>query len=123
MNFFFNFLDSKNIPKGTSILILPYFMARNPDLWENPLEFIPERFNVETTAERMNPYTYIPFSAGSRNCIGQKFAILEVKSTVSKILRNFKLSAGENSETLDSLELVIKSKNGVQILLQNRLYD
>jgi cytochrome P450 family 4 len=98
-------------------------MARNPDLWENPLEFIPERFNVETTAERMNPYTYIPFSAGSRNCIGQKFAILEVKSTVSKILRNFKLSAGENSETLDSLELVIKSKNGVQILLQNRLYD
>lgn len=137
------FTDSRRYPVGTSFLIAPYFMARHPDLWENPLEFIPERFSVETTAERFNPYSYIPFSAvswtffvceltkifkfpvfkGSRNCVGQKFAMLEIKSTVSKVLRNFRLSVAENYSTLDSLELVIKSMNGVQIRLEKRHYD
>lgn len=46
-------------------------MGRDPDLFKDPLEFIPERFDVETTAEKVNPYGYIPFSAGSRNCIGK----------------------------------------------------
>jgi cytochrome P450 family 4 len=52
------------IPKDSSLLIAPYFMARDPKIFEKPLEFIPERFNVETTAEKINPYAYIPFSAG-----------------------------------------------------------
>lgn len=39
-------------------------MARDPEIFKNPLDFIPERFDVETTAEKTNPYAYIPFSAG-----------------------------------------------------------
>jgi cytochrome P450 family 4 len=118
-------------------------MARDPEIFKDPLEFIPERFDVETTADRVNPYAYIPFSAGeileifkilrnkfstfhstlgSRNCIGQKFAMLEMKSTVSKVLRHFKLSLVGNFEPEDSLELVIKSRNGVMIKLENRIY-
>lgn len=54
------------IPKDSSLLIAPYFMARDPKIFEKPLEFIPERFNVETTAEKINPYAYIPFSAGKQ---------------------------------------------------------
>lgn len=53
------------MPKGASLIIAPYFMARDPDVFKDPLEFIPERFDVETTAERVNPYGYIPFSAGN----------------------------------------------------------
>lgn len=41
-------------------------MARDPEIWEDPLKFIPERYEVETTAEKTNPYSYIPFSAGSK---------------------------------------------------------
>jgi cytochrome P450 len=52
------------IPKDSSLIIAPYFMARDPTIFEKPLEFIPERFNVETTTEKINPYAYIPFSAG-----------------------------------------------------------
>lgn len=56
--------DGKLIPKNVNLLIAPYFMARDPELFKNPLEFIPERFDVETTAEKVNPYGFIPFSAG-----------------------------------------------------------
>lgn len=52
------------IPKDSNLIIAPYFMARDPKIWANPLKFIPERYEVETTAEKTNPYSYIPFSAG-----------------------------------------------------------
>jgi len=57
------------IPAGCNILILIYGMHRNPRLFPNPSEFNPERFFPEQTIGR-HPYAYIPFSAGSRNCIG-----------------------------------------------------
>lgn len=97
-------------------------MSRDPEIWKDPLEFIPERFDVETTAEKMNPYAYIPFSAGSRNCIGQKFAMLEIKSTVSKVLRHYQLSIDDGFEPQEALEIVIKSQNGVMIKLNERVY-
>lgn len=140
--FIMNFLDGKLLPKGSSLIIAPYFMARDPDIFENPLEFIPERFDVETTADKMNPYAYIPFSAGkqnrltpsspsvhenrfilgSRNCIGQKFAMLELKSTISKILRHYQVGLAIDFEPQDALELVIKSLNGVMIKISKREY-
>lgn len=104
------------------MIIAPYFMSRDPEIWKDPLKFIPERFDVETTAEKMNPYAYIPFSAGSRNCIGQKFAMLEIKSTVSKVLRHYHLSIEDGFEPQEALELVIKSQNGVMIKLDKRVY-
>ncbi|CRK95471.1 CLUMA_CG008940, isoform A [Clunio marinus] len=115
-------INEKIIPKGANLIIGPYFMARDPEIWTNPLEFIPERFDTETTADKLNPYAYIPFSAGSRNCIGQKFAMLELKSTVSKMLRHYFISLPRNYQPEDCLEIVIKSKNGVMIQLDERVY-
>lgn len=42
-------------------------MQRSPDLYEAPLEFLPERFE----SVNRNPFTWLPFSAGARNCIGK----------------------------------------------------
>lgn len=52
------------MPKNFSFYISPYLMGRDPKNFPDPLAFIPERFDVETTADKVNPFAYVPFSAG-----------------------------------------------------------
>ncbi|KZS02129.1 Uncharacterized protein APZ42_000953, partial [Daphnia magna] len=66
------------LPKGVTIGMLIYGMHHNPQVYPDPEEFKPERFFPENSVGR-HPYAFIPFSAGPRNCIGQKFAMLELK--------------------------------------------
>ncbi|KAJ8913516.1 hypothetical protein NQ315_017066 [Exocentrus adspersus] len=106
------------IPKGININIFCYGILRDPDNFVDPDKFDPERFEH---SDGTRPYAFIPFSAGPRNCIGQKFAMLELKSTLSKILRNFELlpAVPEHKIVLVS-EAVLKSRNGVRIRLIRR---
>ncbi|XP_030377910.1 cytochrome P450 4d2-like [Scaptodrosophila lebanonensis] len=107
------------IPAKT-LISLPFYMAmRDPEYYPEPEKFKPERFSNEENAAKINPFTYVPFSAGPRNCIGQKFAMLELKSTVSKILRHYELlPLGEAVRPM--FNVTIRSKNGVQIGLRPR---
>ncbi|XP_055605540.1 cytochrome P450 4d1-like [Uranotaenia lowii] len=123
-------IDGKVIPAGTNIIIGIYFMGRDPNYFERPLEFIPERFAGEKSVEKFNPYKYIPFSAGPRNCIGQKFALNEVKSVISKLLRHYQFglpstNAGtanieEHREPTLASELILKPHHGIHLQIQHR---
>jgi cytochrome P450 len=63
--------DGKIIPANTNFVVATFFMGRDPTVFANAEEFIPERFDATTSADKQNPYSYIPFSAGPRNCIGK----------------------------------------------------
>jgi cytochrome P450 len=65
----FSVIKGLRVPKNTSIIIDFFNMQRHPDNYKDPLEFRPERF--ENTMR--NPFTWLPFSAGPRNCIGNTF--------------------------------------------------
>lgn len=69
-----------------------------------------------------NNYTIFNFSAGSRNCIGQKFAILEMKSLITKLVRHFEISVDPSyGGPLIAAELVIKPENGVVLNFKQRV--
>ena len=62
-------IGERTLPKGSAALIVVLQVHRDEKNWPQPLEFNPERFSPEETAKR-HPYSYLPFSAGPRNCIG-----------------------------------------------------
>ena len=70
-----------------------YALHHDPDIWENPNVFDPDRFLLENIKNR-HPYSYIPFSAGPRNCVGQKFAHLELKTVLTILLRKWHVRSG-----------------------------
>ncbi|XP_036333127.1 probable cytochrome P450 4e1 isoform X1 [Rhagoletis pomonella] len=126
------------IPAGTSIGCIIIALGTNPHSFPEPFKFKPERFENRITS---NPYDYVPFSAGPRNCIGQKFAMMELKVTVSKIIRHFNilpavdgLSTGihDPADPNDKFDnpydarlgfyLTLKSVNGLKIRLRRRVY-
>uniref|UniRef100_A0A674JLB4 Cytochrome P450 3A n=1 Tax=Terrapene triunguis TaxID=2587831 RepID=A0A674JLB4_9SAUR len=81
-------INGVSIPKGTVVMIPPYLLHRIPEYWPEPEEFRPERFSKENK-ETMDPYTYLPFGAGPRNCIGMRFALLSIKVAIASLLQNF----------------------------------
>ena len=66
---FVHFTAGVMVPKGTSALITPLAIHMNKDIYPDPETFDPTRFLPENSVGR-HPFAYIPFSAGSRNCIG-----------------------------------------------------
>lgn len=71
--------DTKiKIPKGTTVVIPIYAMHHDPRNFPDPYKFDPERFSDENVRS-IQPYTYLPFGAGPRNCIGMRFALHAVK--------------------------------------------
>ena len=113
-------VENKNIPRGTEIGIFVYALHRNPEYWDDPDDFIPERFLDEKHARR-HPYSYIPFSAGSRNCVGQKFAMLEEKIMLYHLISNFRFtSVQEETDVRGCMEIIHKSENGLLLSFTSR---
>lgn len=76
------------IPKGMVVMIPAYVLHRDPTYWPKPEEFRPERFSKEN-GENIDPYTFLPFGAGPRNCIGMRFALLIIKVAMIVLLQKF----------------------------------
>lgn len=89
------------IPKDSILLIDIYNTHRNPSTWKNPLIFDPERFrpggeaDESTSSQKGNPW--IPFSSGSRQCIGMNFSLAEQRVTLSMMLRKYTWSLPKDS--------------------------
>ncbi|CAL2051102.1 unnamed protein product [Caenorhabditis brenneri] len=113
-------IDGVIVPAGTNVGIAPLALHSNAYVFPDPEKFDPDRFLPDEVAKR-NAYDYIPFSAGLRNCIGQKFAQMNEKVMLIHILKNFRLEpmAGYKS-TKPTFEAVAKPSNGIPLKLIRR---
>ncbi|XP_037069468.1 cytochrome P450 4c3-like [Pollicipes pollicipes] len=104
-----------DVPAGTDVLFFPHMIHRDPRHWADPDRFEPERFQPERSAGR-HPYSYLPFSAGPRNCIGQRFALMEEKAVISAVLREFRVeSRRQYDESMMNVCLTLQSNGPVEV--------
>ena len=93
-------VNGLNIPAGVDVFMPPYVLHRDPTLWPDPEKFDPDRFSPENR-EGQAPYSYMPFGMGPRQCIGYRFALLEMKSAMIKVLSKVKFR--ETADTASQL--------------------
>ncbi|WAR08012.1 CP4B1-like protein [Mya arenaria] len=84
-------IDGYEVPPGTRVDINIYATHHNPAIWDTPEMFDPERFDADNK-DGNDVFGFIPFSAGNRNCIGQVFALNEIKICLAKFVKRDSLS-------------------------------
>ncbi|KFM82972.1 Cytochrome P450 3A30, partial [Stegodyphus mimosarum] len=79
------------IEKGIRVAFLVYAMHYDPELFPEPEKFLPERWFKDDSGKLSHPqYAYLPFGAGPRNCLGMRFALMEIKMGMANFLRHYR---------------------------------
>ncbi|KAF0684083.1 Aste57867_23929 [Aphanomyces stellatus] len=103
------------IPKGTSVVIVPAAMHRDPQYWDRPDEFVPERFvdgspaflnDCARRGTHSHAFHYMPFGAGAKSCIGQRFAMAELQVVVATFAAQFEFSLSATANINHSFNTV-----------------
>ena len=104
-------------PEGVCLIANAYLLHHDPDVYEDPYEFRPERFLDEPPGT----YTWIPFGGGRRRCLGASFALLEMKIVLQAVLRRSVPEPGiDGPELTRRRAITIAPKRGARTVLVDR---
>ncbi|CAF1176406.1 unnamed protein product [Adineta ricciae] len=111
------------VRKGTTVYIFIYGIHHDEGVFTNPDNFDPERFaDSSAMKNEHSPFAFIPFSAGSRNCIGQRFAGLEERVVLSTIFRRFSFRSTQTIDQLHlSMDAILRPHVPIQMFIERRL--
>ncbi|XP_071476290.1 ultra-long-chain fatty acid omega-hydroxylase-like [Diadema antillarum] len=106
------------IPAGTEVMVHSYQIHHNPDVWgDDHMDFRPDRFE-RANVEKRDPFAFVPFSAGQRNCIGQQFAMEVMRLTAARVFRRFSVSLVKDS--LPIYKIVTKPETEILLKFHRR---
>jgi cytochrome P450 len=105
------------ILKDTVVAVSPWTLHRSEKYWQNALAFRPERFLAQ---ESHHKYSYFPFSAGERACIGKYLATTELKILFFQLFRHYRITEVEGLPAEPDPIVVIGFRKPVQLKLRRR---
>jgi cytochrome P450 family 4 len=108
------------LPAGTTVAIATYNLHHSEKIYPNPHKYDPDNFLPERQASR-HFYSFIPFSAGPRSCVGRKYAMLKMKIILAQVIREFHITSHlkEKDYRLQA-DLILKREDGFLIQLEPR---
>jgi len=106
--------SKSSITNGTPVYIPIYSMHRDEKYFENPYVFDPERFSA-ANKDKITPYSFMPFGVGPRNCIGERFGLLQTKIGLLYFLKNHRIEVSKRTPKelkLENKALLLQLKGG-----------
>jgi cytochrome P450 len=106
------------IPSGSTVIVYVYGAHHAPRHWQNPEDFDTERFTKANERLR-TPFTYLPFGAGPRGCIGGNYAMLQILMILRDLVRtyDFQLTSGQTIEARPMV--ILRPKHGIRMMFTN----
>ena len=113
--------DGKTItlPKGESVLVMPWTLHRHELYWDRPRHFMPERFLPENR-EKIHRFQYLPFGAGPRVCIGATFALQEAVIALAVLMKRYRFDVTANTNPWPVQRLTTQPLNGIVLRVSAR---
>ena len=102
------------IPKGSTVIVFVYGAHHATSHWPDPESFDPDRFVKEREKGR-TPFTYLPFGAGPRSCIGGNYAMLQILMILSVLLRKYDLHLTPGQPIEARPMVILRPKHGIRI--------
>jgi len=107
------------LPAGTTVLTSQFITHRDERFFPDPLRFDPDRFSADAKAKRAK-FTYFPFGAGARQCIGESFAWMEGVLILATLAQKWKLRLVPGHKVESQPLITLRPKYGMRMLVESR---
>jgi cytochrome P450 len=112
-------LEGYPVKAHSSIFVNFYSLHHNPDVWDNPEGFDPERF-LPGRGENRHRFAYAPFGGGPRQCIGNNFALMEGVLALAMIAQKYELNLCPGTDIQPHMPGTLRPRGGVPVILKRR---
>ncbi|KAG7171147.1 Cytochrome P450 6k1-like 9 [Homarus americanus] len=106
------------LKKGQHVTVPVWSLQNDPRYWTNPDQFLPDRFLPENNHNVISG-TYLPFGLGPRNCIGMRFAFMEAKLALAKVILKFEMSLAPGHEELKLSVVAMKPTDDIMLVFKS----
>jgi cytochrome P450 len=112
-------IDGVAVPAGSTVVVSPYLIQRNPAVWPNPEGFDPNRFLPHAGHDR-HRLAFLAFGAGQRGCIGRSFALLETTIALASITQHYRFDLLPGTELRPEVGVTLRPAHGLPATLTKR---